>query len=479
MQWIKATFIGLILIGFIVLSVFFVWLAPIGAAYSAKIMCSAIFVNGLPSSRARAEDILADNHPILSLITTNVDLRNQTVSAHAFGFRKRIAIYRPYLGCSLAHSPEHILRLRSSIPLIKPIAPKPLLTTALPVNVERRALNSVLFDVMDEPGSHPARRTRAVVILHRGKVVAERYAEGISADTPLPGWSMTKSAFNVLLGRMRQEHLMPAVTDPVLINEWQSTSNDPRTHITYDDLLRMQSGLEFEESYSSPLSDVIQMLFVEPSAAGFAVSKPLARPPGTAFSYNSGATNILAAAMRNLSGSQSIYLQRPIDLLFRPLGIASGVIETDPEGYFVGSSFMHATARDWAKIGQLFLQDGVWEGKRLLPEGWVKYSTTPSPIDPSGVYGAHWWLDLPSGRDEDGNLREGVAQLPEDAFFALGHDGQSISVIPSRELVIVRLGVTRDRNAFNLRKFIADICDIFPVVTDDDTNGTTTAAKPE
>lgn len=462
MQWLKPIFIGLILIGFSVIAIFFIWLAPIGAAYSAKIMCSAIFVNGLPSTEARDVDVLADNNPLLSLITTNVDLRNQTVSAHAFGFRKRFALYRPSMGCTLAEDQEHVAQLRSSTPVVTPIAPKPLLSASLPTNVDRRALNKILFDVMDEPGPHPERRTRAVVILHDGKVVAERYADGITPQTPLAGWSMTKSAFNVILGRMQFEGMMPDIHSPVLINEWQAEPGDPRATINYDDLLRMRSGLEFDESYANPLSDVVQMLFNQPAAAGYAVSKPLENTPGSYFSYNSGASNILSAAIRNLSGSRATYLSRPRELLFRPLGMSSAVIETDPEGYFVASSFMHASARDWAKIGQLFLQDGVWEGERLLPEGWVGYSTSPAAEDPQGLYGAHWWLDLPGSRNEDGSLRDDVPELPADAFFSLGHDGQSLTVIPSRDLVVVRFGVTRKRSAFDLRQFIADLSAIFP-----------------
>ncbi|MBS8275454.1 class C beta-lactamase-related serine hydrolase [Thalassospira tepidiphila] len=480
MQWIKAIFIGLILIGLSVLAVFFIWLAPVGAAYSAKVMCSAIFVNGLTSTRAREIDVLADNNPLLSLITTNVDLRNQAVSAHAFGFRKRFAIYRPNLGCTLADSPEHIAQLRNSTPVMTPVEPRPLLTTSLPADVDRRVLNSILFDAMDEPGLRPERRTRAVVILHDGKVVAERYAAGITAETPLPGWSMTKSVFNAILGRMRFEGMISDLQEPVLINEWQAEPGDPRATINYDELLRMRSGLEFDESYANPLSDVVQMLFIEPAAAGFAVSKPLENTPGSEFSYNSGASNILSAAIRNLSGSRSTYLSRPTELLFRPLGMSSAVIETDPDGYFVASSFMHASARDWAKIGQLFLQDGVWNGERLLPEGWVGYSTSPAAEDPNGLYGAHWWIDLPGSRNEDGSPRTDVPPLPEDAFFALGHDGQSLTVIPSRNVVVVRFGVTRNRDAFDLRKFIADLSTVFPEKSDRqaspaDSSGNTTA----
>lgn len=462
MTWIKATFIGMILLGILVISAFFIWLAPVGAGYTAKIMCSAIFVNGLPSNRAHEEDVLADNNPALSLITANVDLRHQTVSAHAFGFRKRIAVYRPNLGCTLSDDPARIEQLRTTSPLIRPIPAQPLRTASVPGNIDRRAFSTILADAMDEPGTNASRRSRAIVVLHRGKVIAERYAPGITASTPLPGWSMTKSVFNALLGRMQQEHMIPGVDGPVLINEWQSKLNDPRAVITYDQLLHMSSGLAFDESYWNPLSDVVQMLFVEPASAGFAVARPLEHSPGTVFAYNSGATNILSAAMRNISGSIQSYQHIPFDLLFRPLGIGNAVIETDQDGYFIGSSFMHATARDWAKIGQLFLQDGVWNDERLLPAGWVDYSITPAPAAPNGIYGAHWWLELPGSRDDDGNLIDDGPPVPDDAFFALGHDGQSISIIPSKELVIVRLGLTRHRDAFDLRRFVGSIAALFP-----------------
>lgn len=487
MKLIKAIFIGVILLGIVVISGFFIWLAPVGAGYSAKIMCSAIFVDGLTSSRARKEDVLADNNPLLSLITTNVDLRNQIVSAHAFGFRKRLAVYRPHLGCVLTDDTDQITRLRNSTPLITPIAAKPLMTGPLPMDVERRALNGLLADAMDEPGPTPTRRTRALVVLHQGKVIAERYDDGISANTPLPGWSMTKSVFNALLGRMQFEGMVGDISDPVLINEWQAETNDPRATITYDNLLHMSSGLAFDESYTNPLSDVVQMLFIKPAAAGFAVSKSLDNLPGSVFAYNSGTTNILSAAIRNLSGSRDVYQKRPTELLFRPLGIDNAVIETDQDGYFIASSFMHATARDWAKIGQLFLQDGVWDGERLLPEGWVDYSTTPAPAAPNGTYGAHWWLDLPGGDgaggddDSHSNQSRKTPQVPEDAFFALGHDGQSISVIPSKELVVVRLGLTRDRDAFDLRQFIANLSQLFPTVDPNavkQTDGENQNAKP-
>lgn len=460
MGWIKATFVVIILLAIAAVTGFFVWLAPVGAGYTAKVMCSAIFVSGLSSNRALNEDVLADNNPLLPLIKANVDLRHQRVSAHAFGFRTRVAVYRPNLGCTLIDK-HKANALQMGAPVVRQIKPQPLLSAATPPAVNRHKLEAILNEAMDEPGVKPTRRSRAIVILYNGEVVGERYAEGIDADTPLPGWSMTKSAFSAVLGRLRMVGRLPAIDTPVSINAWHSDPNDPRRNITYDQLMQMNSGLAFDESYGNPLSDVVQMLFIAPGAAGFAVSKPLDNAPGTHWSYSSGSTNILSASIRNLSPTLREYQSLPAKLLFRPLGMRHAVMETDSDGYFVASSFMEATGREWAKLGQLYLQDGVWKGKRLLPEGWVAHATTPAPTAPNGIYGALWWLKLPgdaSGQPSQTN----IPAPPADAFYALGHDGQSISVIPSRNLVIVRLGVTRDKSAFNLRNFVGGIAALFP-----------------
>lgn len=461
MAWLKAIFIGLLLLVVVAISGFFIWLAPVGAGYTAKVLCSRIFVSGLSSERALNEDVLSDNSSLLSLITANIDLRHQTVSAHAFGFRTRVAVYRPNMGCTLT-DPDKVSALQNTAPVLRPIAPQPLMTAPLPPGIDRRKFNNILSEAMDEPSITPSRRTRAIVVLYKGRVVAERYDEGITVNTPLTGWSMTKSAFSAILGRMRMKDMLPPLNYPVSINEWDTQANDPRVKITYDELLHMSSGLEFDESYRNPVSDVVQMLFVAPSAAGLAVSKPLATTPGTEWRYSSGTTNVLSAAMRNLSSSMQQYQALPAELLFRPLGMRHAVVETDSDGYLVGSSFMHATAREWAKLGQLYLQDGVWNETRLLPKGWVEHATTPAPNAPNGIYGAHWWLKLPDYSNDNQNSSD----VPGDAYFALGHDGQSLSVIPSKDLVIVRLGLTRSHNAFDVRRFVGGIAALFPQHTD-------------
>jgi CubicO group peptidase (beta-lactamase class C family) len=193
------------------------------------------------------------------------------------------------------------------------------------------------------------------------------------------------------------------------------------------------------------------MLFGTGDAAGFAAAKRLAAEPGTRWSYASGTTNIIARGLRHaVGGSDEDYLAFPRRALFEPLGMTSAVMEPDAAGGYVGSSFMFATARDWARFGRLYLQDGVWEGRRLLPEGWVAFSVKPAPAAPGGVYGAHFWL----GFDGGSYAPSGTAGIPADAYHAIGHEGQFITMIPSRRLVVVRLGLAVGRGSWDHAAFL-------------------------
>ncbi|MDE2509608.1 MAG: serine hydrolase, partial [Elusimicrobia bacterium] len=245
-----------------------------------------------------------------------------------------------------------------------------------------------------------------------------------------------------------------SLSDKNLLAEWRAPG-DPRAEITLEDLLRMRGGLAFTEIYSNPLSDVTRMLFDGPDAGGFAASRPLAHAPGTHWQYASGTTNILSLIARRKLG-ESDYPFWPRRALFDPLGMRSAVLETDASGTFVGSSFLFATARDWARFGELHRLDGVWAGRRILPEGWVTLVTTPTPQAPNERYGAHWWLKL--SKDLGGETAA-AKKLPPDAFHALGHEGQCVSVIPSRGLVVVRLGLSIDITAWDHAAFLACVLD--------------------
>jgi hypothetical protein len=288
-----------------------------------------------------------------------------------------------------------------------------------------------------------------VVIVHKGRIVAERYARGIGPDTPLIGWSMTKSVMNALAGILVKEGRL-SMDVPVPIAEWQGP-RDPRCRITLDQLLRMSSGLRFDEDMRNPLADVTRMLLGVADMSAYATNKELEAPPGTKWHYSSGTSNIIARIMRNVLRDDHEYLTFPRRALFDRIGMAGAILETDVSGTFVGSSFMYATARDWARFGMLYLQDGVWDGQRILPEGWVAYTRSPAPADPRKHYGAHFWLDLP---DE---YRGTDAALPPDAFHAVGHEAQFVTIVPSRQAVIVRLGLTRFSEAWAHGPFVREV----------------------
>ena len=423
-------------------------------AYKAKQLCSGVFVAGR-DARAVATELAVDDLGLLRYIDANVDVARQSTVASAMGLIRREAVYRGASGCTLVLEPDSTSNEAGatwSPALAGPQAPPQRVATPLPaLEPPHEAVGAVVERAFAEPDPVRPRRTRAVVIVHDGRIVAERYANGIDPDTPLIGWSMTKSVMNALAGVLVREGRM-TLDRPLGLREW-SAPDDERRAITLDHLLHMSSGLEFDEQMTTPLTDVVYMLLAVPDMAAFAANKPLEVAPGTRWRYSSGTSVILAAAMRRVIGSGEDYAAFPRRALFDPLGMSSAIIETDAAGTFVGSSLMWASARDWARFGMLYLQDGVWNGTRVLPDGWVEYTRTPAPADSTRRYGAHFWLDLPDG------YRASDAKLPADAFHAAGHQGQFVTIVPSRAVVIVRLGGTRHRDAWDQAAFVSAALD--------------------
>ena len=209
---------------------------------------------------------------------------------------------------------------------------------------------------------------------------------------------MAKSVTNALVGILTMKGKL-SLKGPVPVPEWQK-ANDPRQVITLDHLLRMSSGLEWVEAYAErPVSDVNMMLLLKPDMAAYVASKPLAAKPDTVWRYSSGTTNLIRRIIRDALGTKESYWEFPRRELFNKIGMRSAIWETDASGTFIGSSYLYATARDYARFGLLYLNDGVWQGERILPEGWVAYSTTPTPAAPKGQYGAHFWLN--GGKDSN------------------------------------------------------------------------------
>ncbi|MEM8930991.1 MAG: SDR family NAD(P)-dependent oxidoreductase [Acidobacteriota bacterium] len=316
-------------------------------------------------------------------------------------------------------------------------------------------LDPVLDRAFAEPGPTPRRNTRAVVVIHGGTLVAERYAEGFDAAMSLPGWSMTKSWTHAWIGRAVQlGHIDPDLRlDP---SPWPA--QDPRHAIDLDVLLRMSSGLAFEEDYGDLQSTALRMLFIERNMGVYAAAQPLEHDVDSRWYYSSGTTNLVSWHLREVLGAGA-YWTFPHDTLFAPLGMASARVEPDAAGVYVGSSYGWATARDWARFGQLYLQDGVWAEERLLPEGWAAHAADATDGS-RGIYGGHFWLNAPREVGDPSSRR--WPELPADLYFASGYDGQYVVIVPSRDAVIVRLGLSQDRSAWDLEAFLADVLGVLP-----------------
>jgi CubicO group peptidase (beta-lactamase class C family) len=282
-----------------------------------------------------------------------------------------------------------------------------------------------------------AAHTRAVVVLHRGRLVAESYADGYRADMALPGWSMTKTLTYALLGARAQQGELDCKR-ALAVPEWRG---DARRAIGFDDLLTMTGGLAWNEDYDDPNSDALRMLFRSSDCAAVYAACARTAAPGERFCYASGATNLLCRVLRGTFADDREYWSFPRQALFARLGMRTAVLETDPGGTFVGSSYGFASARDWARLGLLFANDGVAGGERILPAGWVAAAVAPHRAS-AGRYGRLTWLD----RDPDGDgpqTRE-WPDLPADLFYMSGHEGQYCFVLPGDELVVVRLGCTKN-----------------------------------
>jgi CubicO group peptidase (beta-lactamase class C family) len=311
----------------------------------------------------------------------------------------------------------------------------------LPPGVE---LKPVIDQAFDPAG--PIAPTYAVLVVHRGRIVAERY-EGqlehfdreptpVTFETPLLSWSMAKSVLHAVIGLLVGEGRLD-LDAPAAVPEW-SDPDDARHAITLRQLLAMRDGLDFSEEYiDEKVSDVIEMLYGSghSNVAHFAANRPLAATPGTRFNYSSGTSNIVSGIVARTVGPGEAYARFLHDRLFSPLGMRSADPEFDESGTWVASSSLHATARDYARFGLLYLRDGVWNGVRVLPEGWVDYGRTMVSVDPDDrvPYGAHWW-GIPGDTLDDLN--------PLGMFRASGYEGQIITICPALDLIVVRLGKT-------------------------------------
>ncbi len=411
------------------------WLATsVGAGFAARVTCSLVFVSGQDPERVFEEYVAFEVAPLGPALELRVGASE--VVALVLGMPRARAVFRPGLGCTQVYGDPPVPAALA--PAAPPAPDLPWSAGgAAPAEPPAAAVEAAIERAFAEPGPPRRRQTRAVVVVQDGRLVAERYAPGYGPETPMLSWSMAKSVTAALVGLAAEDGLL-ALERPAAVPEWRA-SGDPRGAITPDMLLRMSSGLRFDESYG-PTSDASVMLFTRPEVAAFAARQPLAAEPDTRWSYSSGSSNLLARLLRDaFSGDPAAFLDWARRRLFEPAGIRSALLELDASGSFIGSSFAFMTARDWARLGELHLRDGQFAGRRVLPEGWVAAVTTPTPAAPQGSYGGGWWLN--AGAPGDPSDRP-WPELPPDAYAARGHSGQYVVVVPSARLVVVRLGLS-------------------------------------
>lgn len=415
----------------------------LAAGYKAQFVCSGVFGAKRTPEAIEAEE-LTGIYPALqdtvNALAANIDRTQMSVSV-AFDpvTLPRIAVWRPGLGCSgLPIGAD--ARAAAALPRLGVAPPQSPRTRAWPdgdagAEAPDPRLHGIIEQAFDEA------HTTGIVIVAGGRIAAERYAPGFGAHVPQRTWSVAKSIAGTLVGiATRQGIIDPA--QPAPIAEWQRP-HDPRRTITTEQLLRMTSGL-----HSNGPGNRTDAVYFGGTAVGEKIpGEPLETLPGRRFRYANNDTLLAVYGLRTAIGDDTQYLAFPFTELFWKIGMTSTFAETDWQGNFILSSQVWTTARDLARFGMLYLGDGVWNGERLLPEGWVRHVSVPDGPQPDGAfgYGATFWLMNRS------------AGIPADTFAAFGNRGQFVVIVPSRNIVIVRRGEDHAGIRFDIAGFTAKV----------------------
>jgi len=455
MKKIFKRIVYLILIGGLAFIVIYAYpRVPILTAFAAKGMCSSVFLADKDPERVKAEDL--SFFPI-SLAKMDIDYEEKSVTARVFGLAKRKAVYREGLGSVLVLDvPEEELREVSfRIPdpdYNQDTIPWPkgnVLTDSISEGVDIERLASVVEGAFDLPGEEPFLKTLAIAVVYDEDLIAERYIEGYNENTRFHGWSMTTSVTSALVGILSGQGLID-IKAPVNFPGWE---DDERGMITLENLLHMSSGLEWVENYFT-ISEATLMLMQSSNMVEYVAGRPLANPPGTFYAYSSGDANLVSGVIRNTLGNDQAYYELPYNSLLHRIGMLNTIIETDASGNFVSSSYSYGTTRDWARFGMLYQNDGVFAGDSILPAGWVDFTMQDAPAaNTNGLYGVGFWL-------EDPDPEKTLNGLPDDVFSANGFLGQRIFIIPSKKLVVVRMGFSSSN--FGFKNFLRDILSALP-----------------
>ncbi|WP_442265135.1 serine hydrolase domain-containing protein [Tenacibaculum sp. ZS6-P6] len=431
----------LLLIAILLVAVFYNYpKLNIIAGYSAKNTASSVF---LANRNLKFTDSTDTNFSPINLAFNRINKNKKEAYASAFGLLKRKAIYREGLGSVLVVDgvgfEKKPLVPKRTIPDDKTPFPYGNLdpVDSLFAEINYNKLNKAVSDMFND-----TYKTRAFLVVYKDKIIAEKYADGFDKNSLLLGWSMTKSLTSTVMGILQCKGKLN-VYDKAPFIEW---ANDERKNITIHNLLQMNSGLAWVEDYNS-ISDVTKMLFLSEDVTKLQLNKPMVGEPNKTWNYSSGTTNVLSAIIRKQFNSHQGYLDFWYEELIDKIGMNSMVVETDMNGNYVGSSYSWATARDWAKFGLLYLKNGQWKGESLFDKDWVDYATTPTPTS-DGWYGAQIWLNA-GGRYPD---------VPKNMYSFNGYQGQNVFVLPDQEMVIVRLGLTKNAD---VNHFLSEILNSF------------------
>ncbi|MBP7775599.1 MAG: serine hydrolase [Acidobacteria bacterium] len=414
----------------------------LGAASYAKILCSAVFVSGRDADEARQNSayFLIPERDRIQEVTVDVDRAAKRVKATLRGTTRTAAFYGDQ-GCVIhPEGRDQVFFTPTPVTSTLPSAsgePWPMgdapAAASWPSGLDRARVQAAV----DLAFADPAGLTAAVVVVHRGQIVGERYMAGIAPDTQLESWSMGKSLTATLVG-LEIERGSFALDDPAPVPAWRRPG-DPRGAIRVRDVMQMSSGLSFtgqDDRHLDPTTQYHDHFFIYAGAVNafaYATSSPVEFAPGVVGRYRNSDPMTLGFLVRQaVEARGEDYLTHPQRALFDRIGIRRQVLETDPWGNFLLSGYDYGTARNWARLGMLYLQDGVWQGQRMLPEGFTTFVRTPAPAWKRKEYGGQFWVN-----------GEGQWNLPRDAYFMSGAGGQHTFVVPSHDLVVVRMGHQR------------------------------------
>ncbi|MFH0761021.1 MAG: serine hydrolase [Bacteroidota bacterium] len=447
----KIIVIGILLVVVVILVAGFIYMnpiLPIITGYSAKNLASGLFVAGRTQESLENTDL---NFSFIKYNKNKIDWDKKEVRS-SFLWHRSKAIYIDGYGCSLVNDfkkDEMLNRPYQKVKIIpenQDTIPWPagdLIAGSIPAGVNMDKLNAAISKAFAD--TIPHKGTFAVMVVYKGQPIVEKYKTGLSSENRFLSWSMAKSVTNALTGILVKEGKLD-INKPIGFAEWQ---NDDRKNITINNLMHMNSGLAWNEDYGNQ-SDVNNMLHKEGDFGTFTLNKSLESPIGTVWNYSSGTTNIVSLIIRQTIGNDSEYYAFPRNALFNKIGMRSAICEVDASGTFVGSSYIYASIRDYARFGLLYLNNGNWLGEQILPEGWAEFSATEAKGS-DGQYGAFFWIN-----------KSGIfyPDVPRDMYCCRGHDGQYIYIIPSKQLVVVRTGFSK-KGTFDLNEFLSEIANSF------------------